>query len=71
MGIFFLLLIVFAGTAALTVQLQCSQAQPLQVAETGSPGEFKKNQQNKTRTKATLRHSGFFDGWYANALTLI
>lgn len=34
-GFFF----VVAGTAALTVQLQCSQAQPLQVAETGSSGE--------------------------------
>lgn len=33
---------VVAGTAALAVQLQRSQAQPLQVAEAGSSGELRK-----------------------------
>lgn len=47
---FFFSLVVFAGTAALTVQLQCSQAQPLQVAETGSSGELKKKKKNKNKS---------------------
>lgn len=29
------------GTTALTAQLQCAQAQPLQMAETGPSGELK------------------------------
>ena len=37
-------LAVFAGSPTLTVQLQCSQAQSLQVAEAGSSGEVKKQQ---------------------------
>lgn len=49
---FFFSLVVFAGTAALTVQLQCSQAQPLQVAETGSSGELK-NKKQKQEQKPT------------------
>lgn len=51
---FFFSLVVFAGTAALTVQLQCSQAQPLQVAETGSSGELKKTKKQEQKPTAML-----------------